>query len=138
MTNDEPQADADADNETETAGPPRFHLAARIPAELAADARSLIAKVRSSPAPQEHRDEGVRLIQRLTKTGLDAYFLDGVKRLRLGFVAESITRAGLSTSYGALSMLIRRLAGGMNDDQMRRLADLVDEMVLGPHSGETD
>lgn len=108
----------------------RRYLAVELPEELAREAEEMIHRVRSSPRPREHRAEGVNLILRLTEHGLEAYFLRSVQRMGLGFVAETATRAGLKTAFGAIAFFIRRLAGGLDDEQIRRLADRMDELLM--------
>lgn len=116
----------------------RRHLATPIPEDLAREAQELIRRVRESPSPRRHRREGVGLVLRLTEAGMEGFFLRSVERMRLGFLAESATRTALKTAFGALSILIKRLAGALSDEQVRRLAELMDEMLVEVAPGEED
>ncbi len=106
------------------------YFAAELPSDLAADVRSLIDRVRDAPHPAAHAREGVAMILRLTEANLDYYFARSVRLLGLGTLSEATVRVGLRTALGGIGMFVRGLSGSLSDEQVRRLADLLDGMLL--------
>lgn len=105
-------------------------LAARVPADIAADTRALIDRIRSAEDPLSLRREGAEAVVRLTEVGLEAFFLRPVQQIGLGTVAGSMVKLGLKSAGAAISVFVRRIVGGLSADQMRAIADLVDERLL--------
>jgi len=105
-------------------------LAAVIPEELAAQARDLSARIRAHEDPKALRKEGAEMIHRLTKVGLDAFFLEPVRKIGLGSVTQGMVSAGLSTSAKAIGVVIRRIIGSLSAEQIVAVADLVDETLV--------
>ena len=114
---------------------PGATLRGRIPRDLAVDAAGLIGRIRAAADPTALRPEGIELVMRLTAAGLDHFFLRAVRELGLGRMAETTTRLGLKTAHGGIGMFVRRLAGGLDGDQMLRLAEIVEEMIVPEDSG---
>lgn len=108
--------------------PTRF--SAQISDELAAEVRELIDNVRASPEPESHRAAGLDLVLRLTRANLDDYFLRSVRELELGMIAESATKIGLQAAFTGISVFVRRLAGKLSAEQMRRLADILEARLV--------
>jgi|CXWL01.1.fsa_nt_gi hypothetical protein len=106
------------------------HVAAAIPVELAAEARELAARLLAADDPESLRKETVDLVQRLTRAGLEAFFLEPVRRLGLGMVTQSMAKMGLSSAASAIGMAISRILGGLSAAQMRQVAALIDETLV--------
>jgi hypothetical protein len=45
-------------------------------------------------------------------------------------VSQSAIRLGLRTAMGGISVFVKGLAHALSDDQVRRLAELLDEMLI--------
>lgn len=108
----------------------KIYLAAPLPAELAAELESFLKKARELPDPTTLREGGADLIIRLTNACLDHYFVRSVDQLGLGLIAKQATNLGLKTAAGGIGLFVRRIAGSMNADQIRKLADLMEELIL--------
>lgn len=104
-------------------------LATAIPPELATEARRLAARLRTHPRPRELAREGAEMVVRLTEAGLDGYFLRPAKELGLGAVALGTIRVGLATAARGIALVVRRLVGGLSDDELRRLADTFEDLI---------
>lgn len=114
---------------------PRYRFAADIPEDLGREVRRMIDAVRDDPHPSGHARHGVELILRLTQVNLDYYFVESARRLGLGMVALSSIRLGLRTALGGISMFVKGLAGALSDEQVRRLAERMDEMLIVEEEG---
>lgn len=108
----------------------RPYLVGAIEPSLAAEARALAARLRSSPAPRELRDEGAAMVIRLTEAGLAAFFVQPVGQLGLGVVATGAMRLGLKTALGGISLFVRQLVSGLSDEQLRGVAKAIDRLLI--------
>ena len=114
---------------------PRYRFAADIPEDLGREVHRMIETVRDDPHPARHARHGVELILRLTESNLDYYFVESARRLGLGMVALSSIRLGLRTALGGISMFVKGLSGILSDEQVRRLAELMDDMLVVEEDG---
>lgn len=114
----------------------RYRFAFEVPPDLGRELRDLIDEVRQDPEPSRHARHGVDLILRLSKAGLDDYFLESGRRLGLGMVSLSSVRLGLRTALGGISLFVKGLASGLSDDQVRALAERMDELLIEEEEGE--
>ena len=112
-----------------------YRFAAEIPDELAEELQELVAEVRAAERPSRHAGDGADLILRLTEACLDDYFLRSVRQLGLGMMSESAVRLGLRTASGGIALFVRRLAGGMSDEQVLKLADLLEAKLFEAPGG---
>lgn len=104
-------------------------LATEIPADLADEARALVARIRAHPQPRELRRPAAELVVKLTEAGLAGYFQHPAERLGLGLMAATTVRVGLRTAAGGIAIAVRRLVDGMNDEQIVGLAGTIEEML---------
>jgi hypothetical protein len=105
-------------------------LAAAVPDSVATEARALIEAIRHADDPLLYRKQGAETVVRLTEVGLEAFFLAPVEQLGLGPVAASMVRLGLRTAGGAIAVFIRRIVAGLDAEQIRAVAELVDARLL--------
>lgn len=108
----------------------KIYLAAPLPDELAKELETFLRDARSLPDPTSLREKGADLIIRLTSHSLDHYFLRGVEKLGLGMISRQATSLGLKSASAGIAMFVRRIAGSMSADQIRKLADLMEELIL--------
>jgi hypothetical protein len=108
----------------------KIYLAAPLSDELAQELESFLKDARSLPDPTSLREKGADLIVRLTNQCLDHYFLRGVEQLGLGMISRQATSLGLKSASAGIAIFVRRIAGSMNAEQIRKLADLMEEMIL--------
>lgn len=105
-------------------------LTARVAADVADDTRALVARIREAEDPLALRDEGAAAVVRLTRIGLDAFFLEPVQAIGLGTMSLSMVRFGLRSAASAIGLFVRRIVGGLSAEQMLGLADRIDDMLL--------
>jgi hypothetical protein len=108
----------------------RYRLAAELPEELGRELRALIEEVRAAEHPGRLAPRGVDMILRLTEAGLESFFLRSARRLQLGMISESSIRLGLRTARGGIGLFVKGLAHGLSDEQVRRLGERMDEMLI--------
>ena len=106
------------------------HLITQIDPALAAEVRDLVRRLRQAAHPRELKSEAADTVVRLTSAGLEAFFLRPVERLELGLVAQSTVRLGLKTSSQGVGLVVRRVFDGMDDEKMRRVADIFAATVV--------
>jgi hypothetical protein len=105
-------------------------VAARIPQRVADEAREMIARIREADDPRQLRREGAEGVVRLTEAGLEAFFLRPVEEAGLGAMTAAVVKVGLKSAAAAIAVFVRRVVGGLSAEQMRSIAELVDERVL--------
>ncbi len=108
----------------------REHLAFPVPPELRNRAEAIIEKVRGDTTPKAHADELIEIIVELTHTGLHAYFLAPLERVEVGTLALGTAKLGVATAGKSLPTLVRRILGKMDDDQLREIVEILDEMMM--------
>ena len=108
----------------------REHLAFQVPEELRDRAEEMIRTVRADPTPKAHADELIELIVELTHTGLHSYFLAPLERVEVGALAMGTAKFGVAAAGKSLPTIVRRVLGKMNDDQLREIVEILDEMLL--------
>jgi hypothetical protein len=105
-------------------------VAAVIPTALADEALDLVDRIRAASDPTRLRSEASEVVQRLTRVGLEAFFLRPVVRLGLGAVTESMVKVGLGTAGRVITTAIGRILGGLSGPQMLTVATLLEETLL--------
>ena len=104
-------------------------IAAPISDELARQTLDYVATIREAESPRDHRKAGISLINDLTMAGLNGFFLDSSREIGLGTVSQGAVRLGLSTAGRGISVVVRRLVGKFNDNQMRTTADILERII---------
>lgn len=105
-------------------------IAAPISEELVGRTLEYVETTRQAERPREHRKAGIELINELTRAGLDGFFLDSARELGLGTVSLGAVRLGLSTANRGISVFVRRFVGKFDDDQMRRMVDILERILI--------
>ncbi|MEM1176780.1 MAG: hypothetical protein AAGM22_00420 [Acidobacteriota bacterium] len=107
-----------------------IYIAAPISPEMAQEMDDLLNRIRTSDKPSRLSRDGADFIMRLTETCLDYYYLRSVKALGLGLMATKATQVGLKTAVSGISVFVKQASRMMSDEQVIKLADLVEELVL--------
>ena len=115
----------------------KYRFAAEIPTDLAKEIQATVERVRGSEEPGEYAKDGADLILRLTKACLDAYFLHPVRALEVGFVAQKATAVGVTAAHRAISLFVHRITASLSDEQVLKLADILEGMLVISRGGAT-
>lgn len=93
----------------------RFHLSDALQAKTLA----VLDALEQSPEPTEHRDALADIVVELTNAGLDAYFMQPLKRAKAGFVTERSASLGMAGARRVMGSIIGSIIGRMNEPQLR-------------------
>ena len=110
-------------------GKKRQYLAFLVTEELRERVHAVIEKVREDSTPKAHADELIEIIVDLTHLGLYSYFLAPLERIGVGALALGTAKVGVATADKSLPTLVRRVLTRMDDDQLREVAEILDEML---------
>ena len=105
-------------------------VAFQIPAELMAQAEAALQAVRADPAAEESRGALVEIVLELTDRGMDFYYLEPLRRARVGAMATSATRLGIAAAGRGIPPIVRRVISSLDDEQVLGVADFVDEILI--------
>ena len=108
----------------------RSRMAFPIPPDLQKRAEAVIEAIREDPTPRAWADDLAEVIVELTNTGLDSYFLAPLERIEVGSFAFGTARVGVAAAGKSLPTIVRRVVGGMTDDQLKELVEVMDEMMV--------
>lgn len=108
----------------------KIYIAAPLSPGLATELEAFLKDARSLPDPTQLRERGVDLILKITGEGLDHYFMRGVEKLGLGTIARQATSLGLKSASAGIGLFVKRIAGSLDANQIRKLADLMEELIL--------
>ncbi len=108
----------------------KIYIAAPLSPELAKELETFLDQARTLPDPISLREKAGELIIRITNECLDHYFLRGVEKLGLGLISRQATTLGLKSASAGIALFVRRIAGSLDGAQIRKMADLIEELIL--------
>ena len=82
----------------------------------------LLDRIDEDDDPTVHREDLSDLIGELTKTGMRFFFVDTVKKLKMGIVVDQTANLGVHGVLRVMSPTIRNIVGRMNKKQLRGLS----------------
>ena len=102
----------------------------RISPELAARTESAVAGVRQDPADRDRVDELVEVVLEMTDVGLDYYYLEPLRRARVGAMATGAAKLGLATAERSIPPIVRRVLTGLDAEQILEIAEFIDDLLV--------
>lgn len=72
----------------------------------------------SSAEPGRHAEALAEVVVELTRSGLDTYFIQSLKRSKAGFIVEQSAALGLGGAAQVIAAVIRNVIGGMGAPQL--------------------
>ena len=108
----------------------KIYIAAPLSPELAKELETFLGEARTQPDPTGLRDKAAELIIRMTNECLDHYYLRGAEKLGLGLISRQATALGLKSASAGIALFVRRIAGSLDGAQVRKMADLIEELIL--------
>jgi hypothetical protein len=103
----------------------RFHY----PAALHARALEVLEALETAEDATRLRGALSDVVLELTEAGLDHYFVKAVQDAKVGYVAEQTTKLGLSSIRKVMGPVIRRVIGGMDQDQLLSVSRHIRELM---------
>ena len=92
----------------------RFHHSA----SLRKKTLTVVEALEQAENPVAHADALADLVVELTNAGLDAYFMQPLKRAKPGFVVEQSAGLGMAGVQQVMGTVIRRVIGRMDGPQL--------------------
>jgi hypothetical protein len=105
-------------------------VAFRISPELMARAEATLQAVRQNPEHPPHVQDLVAVILELTENGLDYYFLEPLRRMRVGAMGMTTARLGIAAAGRSIQAIVRRVLSSLNEEQILSIAEFVDELLI--------
>ena len=105
-------------------------VAFRIPHETHRQMAETIEIVRASNHPRDHSTELIDVVLELTELGLTYYFLKPLEVAEMGMMSLATAKIGLASARQGLPVIIRRIVGSASDEQILRLVDFMDSLLI--------
>jgi len=80
--------------------------------------------------PEKHRDDLADLVDELTETGMDYYFLRGLQSAKMGFVAEQSAKLGLLGAVKLITSVSRKFIARMDAAQLTAVSRHIRELTI--------
>jgi hypothetical protein len=103
-------------------------LSFQLSKTLRARTVAVLAALEAAPDDAGHGDALADLVADLTQAGLDYYYLEAVRRAKVGFVGEQSARLGLSGAAGIISSVSRKFIVRMDKAQLLIVARHIREL----------
>jgi hypothetical protein len=91
---------------------------------------ALLAAVENAPDATEHRGALAELVAELTNCGMDAYFIEPLKSVKLGFIVEQSANLGMATVQQVMGSVIRQVIGRMDSAQLHSVCGSIRKFML--------
>ena len=105
-------------------------LGFRLAPELAEETRRVIEQLRDDPNHKEHVAALVDLVLRLTDVGLREFYVRPLEDAKSGTLALGTAKIGISTAKRGISVVVNKLIKGMNETQLRSIADSMEDLLV--------
>ena len=105
-------------------------VAYQISPELMAEAQEALAAVREDPAEEANVETLLEVVLELTDRGMDFYYLEPLRRARVGTVTASAARLGIAAAGRSIPPIIRRVISSLDEEQLLSIVDFLDEILV--------
>jgi len=103
-------------------------LSFQVSKTLRARIVAVLAALEAAPDDAGHGDALADLVADLTQAGMDYYYLEALRRAKVGFVGEQSARLGLSGAAGIISSVSRKFIVRMDKAQLLIVARHIREL----------
>jgi hypothetical protein len=104
----------------------RFHHSAQLREKTLA----LLDAIERARDPARHKSALSNLIMELTRSGMDAYFMQPLKLTRPGLLVEQSTALGLAGIQEVMGSVVGQIVGRMDDAQMLSVCRSIRQFML--------
>ncbi len=77
------------------------------------------------PDPTPLREDLSALLSELTEAGMQFFFLDNVKKLKMGFVVTQSSNIGVASVLRIMAPTVRNIVGRMDKKQMKQVSKIM-------------
>jgi len=113
-------------------------VAFEISSELRQKAEGVVEKIRSDSDKQRHVPELVEVVLAMTDRGLHYYFLHPLEEAGVGVVTRKAVALAIGTAGRTLPVVVRKTVKSLNDDQLLKIAEFVDHILIREESQATE
>jgi hypothetical protein len=115
----------------------RLFLGTPLPDVLAEEGRATVAYLRHDGPALEKADRAFRFIYATGEHALAYHFTEPLAQLGVGVVTRKAVEVALAVGLAGLRGPLRRVLAGMDDGQLRRVADEVElRLYPDPHGAD--
>lgn len=104
-------------------------LRGELPADLAREAREVIAGIRAGTLGPDQHARVVDLIARMTEAGLRHFFIKPLPELGIGPTLRGLVQVGLGSAAKAVRMGLARVIPKIKAEHWPQVADLLEDAV---------
>lgn len=79
---------------------------------------AVLERLETAPDPTRHRSELADVIVELTRSGLDGFFMQPLKRSKAGFITENSASLGMAGAVQVIASVMRNIIGSMGAPQL--------------------
>ncbi len=79
--------------------------------------------------PTPHQNALASLLSELTEAGMQFFFLDNVKKLKMGFVVTQSANLGVGSVLRIMAPTIRNIVGRMDKKQLKQVSTIMRQMM---------
>lgn len=98
--------------------------------ELRNKTLALLATIEQAQDATKHRDSLSNLVMELTKSGMDAYFMQPLRLTRSGLLVEQSANLGLVGVQQVMGSVVRQVIGRMDNAQVLSVCNSIREFML--------
>jgi hypothetical protein len=98
---------------------PKTFLRFNLPPALRSRTLRVLSRIDAAPDPTRLAEDLCSLVVSLTEAGMDSYFLEAVRKAKLGFVARQTAGLGVGGAVRVMSPIVRSVLGSADADQLR-------------------
>jgi hypothetical protein len=109
------------------ANPPFLRF--RFTAELNRKTCSTLDLIEQAEDPVQHRDDLAEVVVSLTAQGLDAYFMEPLKKAKAGFVTQQSASLGMAGARKVMGSVIRNIITRMDGPQLLSVCGSIREFM---------
>lgn len=98
-------------------------------ADLYRRTEDLLAKIEADDKGSRHAADFAELVNELTDGGLTYYFVEPLKQANAGYMAQKTAQIGMASVAKIARPIIRKLIGGLNDEQLKSVCAYVRQIL---------
>lgn len=100
-----------------------------VPKKIEKRIYKVIAEIESSEKPKEHSKELSDIVNDLLDEGMDYYFVQSLKKLKVSAIVRKPFEIGINTSIKGLKLISPKIFKTLSDKQFDGAVDILKEML---------
>jgi hypothetical protein len=91
---------------------------------------TLLATLEQSPDPTEYSSDLAKIIEELTISGMNYYFMKPLQKARAGFIVQQSANLGMAGAQKVMGSVIRSIIGRMDAPQLLSVCGSIRHFML--------